>query len=298
MNAIADLSDAYQKSALRHKKIYREEEVELARLIKSRGLMAPFARDALFLSNLRLVPFIINASFAYRVGSTVSFADLVQEGNIALRGAVEKFDPDRGRFSTFAGKYIWGRIYRVLLESPHCIKIPEYLVVRRININKAKEAGRAYLGREPSTGELCEAMGLDEEAMHKALNVPRNILSLDAPDPHLSALGGKQLTVTETVSDVSTITEDEILDDLALKKLKQSDSVSLYAKNWIRGAGYTSVDTLYLAYTKHCKTFEATVENKENFCKILRSLGFTPVLQYGMILAFKARIGRKSRAVL
>ena len=160
------------------------EEIELAKRIEEGD--AP-AKQMLAESNLRLV-----VSIAKRyVGRGLSFLDLIQEGNLGLIKAVDKFDYNKGyKFSTYATWWIRQAITRSIADQSRTIRIPVHMSEV---INKTYRVSRSLLqelGREPTEQELSEAMNLPIEKVREILKVSADPISLDTPigeedDSHL-----------------------------------------------------------------------------------------------------------------
>jgi RNA polymerase primary sigma factor len=152
-----------------------EEEVTLARRV-ARGDKR--AKDQLTEANLRLV---VSIARRYSVPG-IPLADLIQEGNIGLIRAVEKFDPSRGfRFSTYATWWIRRAIARAVINQGRTIRIPVYIADLMHKVIKTSGQLRQELAREPSVEEIAAQLKITPDRVQEVLHVAAEPLSLETP---------------------------------------------------------------------------------------------------------------------
>jgi RNA polymerase primary sigma factor len=173
--ALDDPVRMYLKEIGRVPLLRKEQEVEYASAIE---LGDEEARHRLTEANLRLV---VSIAKKY-MGRGMSFLDLIQEGNLGLIRAVEKFDHRRGfKFSTYATWWIRQAVSRALADQARTIRVPVHMVE---SINKQIRVSRRLLqelGREPTDEEVGEEMGVTAERVREIIAIARDPISLETP---------------------------------------------------------------------------------------------------------------------
>ena len=151
----------------------KEEEKELAIKFAAGDKKA---KDKLVSANLRLV---VMAAKQYNLHTSLSFEDLIQEGNIGLMRAVDTYDVSKGfRFSTYAMYWIKQAISRAMLNQGRAIRVPVNVLEFKSKYNKAIKALSEDLGREPTTEEVAKFMGEKVENIKKMETLIKDPVSL------------------------------------------------------------------------------------------------------------------------
>ncbi|GIW01976.1 RNA polymerase sigma factor RpoD/SigA [Roseiflexus sp.] len=154
------------------------DSVDERLLLERRVIQAEEARRRLIQANLRLV---VSVAKKY-IGGPLSFMDLVQEGNIGLMRAVEKFDASKGnRFSTYATWWIRQAITRAIAEQSRLIRLPVHLSDVIAQVRRVARRLEQSLEREPTIKEIAEAVGMPERKVKMLLQASAQPISLEQP---------------------------------------------------------------------------------------------------------------------
>lgn len=190
-----------------HELLTSEEEKELAKRIDAGDKEA---EQELIEANLRLV---VSIAKKY-VGQGLDFLDLIQEGNLGLMKAIQKFDHERGfRFSTYATWWIKQRINRALADKSRTIRVPAHIWESINKYVKIFNRLAGDLNREPTLEELAAEMGVEEDKVKKIQKLIQDPISLDTPvgEDNDCYLG-------EVIEDPNIASPDELADKDMLKQ--------------------------------------------------------------------------------
>ena len=211
--SINDPVRMYLKEIGRISLLSLDEELALSKRIEEGD---EEAKRILAESNLRLV-----VSIAKRyVGRNLSFLDLIQEGNIGLMKAVDKFDSSKGyKFSTYATWWIRQAITRAIADQAKTIRVPVHMVE---TINKLKRVQRQLtleLNREPTEKELSDKLKIPEEKVREIIKISLDPLSLETPigeeeDSHLGDFVKDESSLSPEEYAINEVLKDEIAEVL------------------------------------------------------------------------------------
>lgn len=207
-----------------------DQELQLTQLAKTGDQEA---RCLLTNSNLRLV-----VSIARRyLSKGLSFSDMMQEGNIGLLYAIEKFEPSRGfRFCTYAGYWIRHAITRAIAQQARCIRLPVYLVEEINSLQKCASVLSARLGRRATIDELADEMHMDVDQLNEMICLSEEPVSLERPL-------GSERPLAETLVDsniglpASVYEQSELLEELAhaIDSLSERDQLVIVKRYGLDG---------------------------------------------------------------
>jgi RNA polymerase primary sigma factor len=207
-----ELASQYQQARAAREQLARGDELEeqercdLDRII-ARG---DEARRRMIRCNLRLV---IGTAKQYS-GSGLLLDDLIQEGNVGLIEAVERFDPTRGtRFSTYAVWWIKQAIQRAVTNKGRTVRLPAHIADQLRVMRRASRALESRLSREPTDRELAKQMGIGTRAVRRLQRWQRRVLSLNMP---VGEEGESELA--DFVEDRQAPSLEELLHDQQLRR--------------------------------------------------------------------------------
>lgn len=209
----ADVTQIYLNDIGSNALLTPVEEKTLAREAKAGNFES---RQKMIKHNLRLV---VNIAKHY-INRGLTLLDLIEEGNIGLMHALEKFDPERGfRFSTYATWWIRQSIERAIMNQSRTIRLPVH-VIKELNVYlRAGRQLETKMGHEPSVEDIAAAVGKPVEDVRRVMSLNERMASLDAPldiDPMLS--------IGESIPDEQSEEPETML---------QNAEVERYVQEWL-----------------------------------------------------------------
>lgn len=174
------------------------------------------AKKEMTMANLRLV---VSIAKKYSMpGNSLHFLDIIQEGNLGLMKAVDKFEYKRGfKFSTYATWWIRQSITRALADQSRTIRIPVHMVEVMQKVERVKKRLKQITGINPTESEIAEESGLSIDKVNKALKVIKDPISMESP------IGGEdeESTISDFIEDETRNRPFETISDSILKKLME-----------------------------------------------------------------------------
>lgn len=183
---------------------------KLIALLECYGREAYYLKDRFIKSNLRLV-----ASMAKRFsGRGVSFMDLIQEGNIGLIKAVEKFDHTKGyRFSTYACWWINQAMTRGVFSQTRTVKVPAYVLEQAGKVREVKTRLQEETGRQPLAEEIAKIGKISTRSVKRVLDAEKKTLTLDSP-----VWDGENATFLDFIADTRVSSADSIIANISIPR--------------------------------------------------------------------------------
>lgn len=262
---------AYLKKVNSHKSLDSAEEKEIAKRAKNGDLEA---KKILVQSNLKLVLTI--ARKAIHV-SKLPMVDLIQEGNLGLMIAVEKFNPDLGyRFSTYASWWIKQAMFKAISEQSYCMKIPVYIQETLSKFSKVKaEMERAY-NCQITNKDVAQKMNIEPEKIDTYLSAYTTTVSIEGS---FDAKNGSELSVADILEDENTSVEetieyDELKKEIAnvISTLKEREQSVIKMRFGLENFAKTTLEDIgkMFGVTKECiRQTEMRALNKLRSCTSL-----------------------------
>jgi len=206
---LPDAVQMYLKEIGKTPLLTSQEEKDLAKRAEQADELA---RKRLIQANLRLVVSI--AKRYVNRSPRLSILDLIQEGNIGLSRAVDKFDYRKGfKFSTYATWWIRQAVTRALADYSRTIRIPVHMVETITKYTQTKRQLMQELGREPLPEEIATEMGMDVKKVHYIQKISQEVISLEAP------IGDSEddLSLSDFIKDEQSLSPDQLANNALLK---------------------------------------------------------------------------------
>ena len=209
-NEVPELLPGYFARIDKGKLLTHRQEVQLSRRTKAGDKRA---RQKMIEKNLRLV---VSVAKRYR-GYGLPFEDLIQEGNIGLMKAVEKYDPEKGfRFSTYATWWIRQAIQRAVADKSRTIRVPAHMGEKIRKMVRARNQLSAELGCDPTDDGVAQRLGWSVDEVREATEAVPEAMSLDKP-----------LDREEGASSLGNLIEDERASDIPGMVIREAEEAWL-----------------------------------------------------------------------
>lgn len=207
---VPDTLKVYLRTIRQYPLLSVEEEQEIAKAIEKGD---EGARQRMIEANLRLVVSIAK-TYLGRV-TNMTFMDLIQEGNVGLMRATEKFDVDKGfRFSTYATYWIKQAISKAVIEQNRAIRLPNHIINEMNKFNKAQRELTQQLCRKPTMKEIATALGVPLKKVKQYFEYSQEPTSLD-----VTINEDEDVTAGELVADATADKFTEFDDNSTLKAI-------------------------------------------------------------------------------
>jgi len=214
---VTDEFSAYIRKANSYPTLSAEEEKALALRTKNGDEKA---RQILVQSNLKLVLTIARKAIHM---AKLPIVDLIQEGNLGLMVAIDKFNPTLGyRFSTYATWWIKQAMFKAISEQSHCMKIPVYIQETLSKYSKIKAELEKTYNTQVTTRDVAKKMNIEPEKIDTFLSAYTTTVSIEGS---FDGKDGSELSVAEIVADDKTTVEENIEYEELKKDLRQVISV-------------------------------------------------------------------------
>jgi RNA polymerase nonessential primary-like sigma factor len=214
---LSDVTQLYFNDIGQNALLTAEEEVRYARLVRQGDFPA---RQKMIEHNLRLV---VNIAKHY-AGRGLQLLDLIEEGNLGLIHALEKFDPERGfRFSTYATWWIRQSIERAIMYQSRTIRLPVHVIKELNTVLRAMRHLETHSEHEPCAEDVAHLVGMPVHEVRRLLTLNERMTSLDAPldiDP--------QLCLGESIVDENCVPPDVQL---------ENSEIELRVHDWLKQLG-------------------------------------------------------------
>lgn len=198
-NDYDDTLNRYIRKIANYKTLSAEEEKTLAKIVANGSSEeALIAKQEFVQANLKLV---VNIARKTVQVSNIPMIDLIQEGNLGLMVAIEKFDYKLGyRFSTYAAWWIKQAIFKAISEQSHCVKVPVYIQETLSKFSKVKASLEQKYNAQVRNEEVAKEMNISADKIDTFLNAYSKSVSIDAP---YELNSGSEVTLSDIIEDAS-----------------------------------------------------------------------------------------------